>query len=212
MSFKQSEYDRVIALAAMIQVATLVQSIANTGQLNGADFETLMNSLLATDAASTQDVYGNIDNIHTGLSALNKLLTNKKTKEDITTLRLIVSLLNLEKKLVKHPEMMALISKEIDQIPNQIDYFGGINSSQVIARFADVYHQTISQLTPRIHVHGDPTFLQQADNVNRIRALLLTGIRAAILWRQKGGKRWHFLFQSNKLLAISTELRTQNQH
>jgi high frequency lysogenization protein len=102
--------------------------------------------------------------------------------------------------------MFDLISREIDQIPQQIEYFGAINSPQVIARFADIYHRTISELSPRVHVHGESTFLQQPDNVNRIRALLLAGIRAAILWQQKGGRRWQFIFQSNKMLTISTTI------
>jgi high frequency lysogenization protein len=108
--------------------------------------------------------------------------------------------------------MMDLISREIDQIPQQIEYFGDINNPQVIARFADAYHRTISELTPRIQVQGDPSFLQQADNVNRIRALLLCGIRAAILWRQKGGRRWQFVFQSNKILKISSSLYEKNNN
>jgi high frequency lysogenization protein len=91
-------------------------------------------------------------------------------------------------------------------LPKHIDYFGSINSPQVIARFADIYHKTLSTLSPTIHVHGNPTFLQQSDNVNRIRALLLAGVRASILWQQKGGKRWHFIFKTNTIVNIATEL------
>ncbi len=198
--------DRIIALAAILQSLTLIQQIAETGKVNQADLETLLNSLVATDAPTTEAVYGSLSQLKTGLKQLNRQLSKSKDKKDVALLRHAVSLLHLERQLAKRPAMFDLISREIDQIPQQIEYFGDINNPQVIARFADIYHRTISELTPRIQVHGDPIFLQQPDNVNRIRALLLAGIRATILWRQKGGRRWHFIFQSNKILQISKEL------
>lgn len=202
------ERDRVIALAAILQSVTLVQQIAETGQLNQTEFKTLLSSLTVTDAASTEAVYGDLSQLKLGFLQLNKQLSKSKDKKDILLLRYVISLLHLERKLAKHPAMLDLISREIDQIPQQIEYFGAINSPQVIARFADIYHRTISELSPRVQVHGEPTFLQQADNVNRIRALLLAGIRATILWHQKGGRRWQFIFQSNKMLDISTKIFT----
>jgi high frequency lysogenization protein len=60
-------------------------------------------------------------------------------------------------------------------------------------------------------VQGEPTFLQQSDNVNKIRALLLAGIRAAVLWRQKGGRRWQFIFQSNKILETAVNLQQKTR-
>ena len=206
MTVNAQERDRVIALAALMQVVTLVQQIAQTGQVNQAEFETLLSSLLETDPANTEAVYGDLGQLETGIKQLNSQLSKKKDKKDVALLRYIIGLLHLERKLAKRPAMLDLISREIDQIPQQIEYFGDINNPQVIARFADIYHRTISELTPRIQVHGDPSFLQQADNVNRVRALLLAGIRAAILWHQKGGRRWHFIFQSNKMLEISKSL------
>jgi len=200
------EQDRVIALAAILQAVTLVQQIADTGQVNQTEFETLLNSLIATTAPSTEAVYGDLSLLKTGFKQLNKQLSKSKDKQDIVLLRYVINLLHLERKLAKRPAMLDLISREIDQVPQQIDYFGSINSPQVIARFADIYHRTISELSPRIQVHGNPTFLQQPDNINRIRALLLAGIRAAILWQQKGGRRWHFIFHSNKMLSISNAL------
>jgi len=206
MSISARERDRTIALAALLQSVTLVQQIAETGQLDQAEFETLLRSLIATDAPNTEAVYGDLSQLKLGIKQLNNQLSKNKDKKDVQLLRYVISLLHLERRLAKRPAMMDLIGREIDQIPQQIDYFGDINNPQVIARFADVYHRTISELSPRVQVHGDPTFLQYADNVNRVRALLLAGIRAAMLWHQKGGRRWQFIFQSNKILKIATDL------
>jgi len=206
MKISARERDRTIALAALLQSVTLVQQLAETGQVEKTEFETLLNSLIATDAATTEAVYGDLSQLKMGFEKLNNQLSKNKDKKDVQILRYVIGLLHLERKLAKRPVMMDLIGREIDQLPQQIDYFGDINSPQVIARFADVYHRTISELSPRIQVHGDPDFLQHADNVNRVRTLLLAGIRAAMLWHQKGGRRWHFVFQSNKILKIATEL------
>jgi high frequency lysogenization protein len=203
---KNRERDRIIALAALLQAVTLVQQIADSGQVDETEFKTLLQSLLDNGSPTTEAVYGDISQLKSGLKLLNKQLSKNKEKQDVALLRYVISLLHLERKLEKRPAMMDIISREIEQVPQQIDYFGDINNPQVIARLADIYHRTISELSPRIQVHGDPSFLQQADNVNRIRALLLAGIRAAILWHQKGGRRWQFLFQSGKMLKISTEL------
>lgn len=206
MSTADREHDRIIALAALLQAVTLVQQIAETGQVEQAPFETLLNSLTVISAASTRSVYGDLSQLKMGFLQLNRQLSKSKDKKDVVLLRYVIGLLHLERKLAKRADMLGLISREIDQIPLQIEYFGAINSPQVIARFADIYHRSISELSPRIQVHGEPTFLQQPDNINRIRALLLAGIRAAILWQQKGGRRWHFIYKSNKMLSISIDL------
>ena len=63
----------------------------------------------------------------------------------------------------------------------------------VIAAVAQLYQDTVSTFSFRIQVTGEPRHLQNSDNANKVRALLLAGIRAAILWRQVGGKRWQLL-------------------
>lgn len=209
MNQKTIIHDRVIALSALMQSVTLVQQIAETGQVDNDDMQTMLQSLLVMDAPDTESVYGEISKLKTGIRQFNNQLSKRKQPGDIVVLRYAIGILHLQRKLSKRPAMLDLITRELDQIPQQVEYFGSITSPQVIARFADIYQRTVSELTPRIQVFGDSGFLQQADNVNRIRALLLTGIRAAVLWRQKGGRRWQFLLQSNKLLQAASELHTQ---
>lgn len=209
MTQKTIIHDRVIALSALMQSVTLVKQIAETGQVDNDDMQTMLQSLLVMDAPDTESVYGGINKLKTGLYQFNNQLSKRKQPGDIVMLRYAIGILHLERKLRKRPAMLDLITRELDQIPQQVEYFGSITSPQVIARFADIYQRTVSELTPRIQVFGDSTYLQQADNVNRIRALLLAGIRAAVLWQQKGGRRWQFLLQSNKLLQAATELHAQ---
>lgn len=203
-------HDRVIALSALMQAVSLVQQIAETGRVDNDDMQIMLESLMIMDAPDTESVYSGVEHLRTGLQQFIQQLSKRKQPGDIVVLRYAIGILHLQRKLAKRPAMLDLIFRELEQIPQQIEYFDSITSPQVIARFADIYQRTLSELTPRIQVFGDPGFLQQADNVNRIRALLLTGIRAAVLWQQKGGRRWQFLFQSNKLLQAATELQSQS--
>jgi high frequency lysogenization protein len=48
--------------------------------------------------------------------------------------------------------------------------------------------------------------LQNQDNIDKIRALLLAGIRSSMLWRQCGGGRFSILFGRKRLLATTRGL------
>jgi high frequency lysogenization protein len=199
--------DRVIALSALMQAVNCVQQVAETGQIKQSELTTALNSLMALNAPSTEAIYGDVSNLATGIKSLCTQLSKDKQSRDVNQVRYVIGLLHLQKKLMKKPEMLDIISREIEQMPQHIEYFDGITSPQVVARFADIYTRTVSNLSPRIQVQGNPSFLQQPDNVNKIRALLLAGIRAAVLWRQKGGRRWQFIFQSNKILETAVNLQ-----
>jgi high frequency lysogenization protein len=87
----------------------------------------------------------------------------------------------------------------------QADHFHTTHES-VIGNLADTYKQTLSTLSFRIKVAGNPQILQNNYNANKVRALLLAGIRAAILWRQVGGRRWHLLFNRKRYIKDAQSL------
>ncbi len=55
-------------------------------------------------------------------------------------------------------------------------------------------------------IAGEPLHLQNPDNAARIRVALLAGIRAAVLWRQAGGRKWQLLLRRRALGRTSREL------
>ena len=71
---------------------------------------------------------------------------------------------------------------------------------------AELYSQTISNLTPRIVVNGKPAYLQNERTVNWIRTLLFSGLRSAVLWRQLGGGRFSLVFGRKRILSEAREL------
>ena len=111
--------------------------------------------------------------------------------------------------LVRHPQVEANeMIVTIEDAAGKLDLYEPTHRNQ-IAAMADIYKQTISCISPRIMVKGKPLHLQNPDTQNRIRALLLAGIRSAILWKQLGGKRLQLLFARKRILAEAEKLLEQ---
>jgi high frequency lysogenization protein len=201
----KTDQDRVVALAGVMQATDLVRSIARRGQIQADDFETCMASLIQIDAPSSVDIYGGINRLLTGLRLLEQQLHNP---QDMELTRYVVTLLRLEYKLSRREEMLDTLSAGIKDIIQNLAHFP-LTHSNTIARFADLYLQTISTLSPRIMVSGVQAHLNNPENANRIRALLLAGVRAARLWRQCGGSRWSLLLRRNVLLRETRLLLAQ---
>lgn len=68
-----------------------------------------------------------------------------------------------------------------------------------------IYTDVVSQLHPKIMVRGSHGYLSQPSVANRIRAVLLAGIRAAFLWKQVGGSRWQLLFKRGSYLRAADQ-------
>ncbi|TPH12908.1 high frequency lysogenization protein HflD [Litorilituus lipolyticus] len=200
--------DQIITLAALCQVANLVQQVSRKGQADESELEMLLNSIVETSPQNTLAVYGGeLSKIRAGLILLIEHLgdnKNDKVKDPEFT-RYLISLMNLERKLVKQPKKLALLSERIEDTKRQLTHYE-LTSDPLVASFASIYSDIISPLGAKIQVTGEPNILKQKTNQYRIRALLLAGIRTAVLWRQVGGKRRTILFSRTKLVQLAKQL------
>ena len=195
--------DIAIAFAATCQAATLVQQFAHNGfSKDREDMATLMKSLLATQPDSTRSIYGDdLTHLKTGIETALAQLGGGNGKLDTEIGRYWVSLLSLSQKLNKSPEAKAQLVQRLQQIERQLSlYEGDIMADQMVTNLAAIYSDIISPLGTKIHVLGMQDYLVRPDIQQKIRATLLAGIRAGILWQQVGGTRWQFLFSRKKLL------------
>lgn len=192
----QTDHDRVIALAGAMQAADLARNIAQRGQADSDAVATCLSSLLQIDASSSAEVYGGIARLQPGLRLLEQQLSNP---QDMELTRYVVTLLRLERQLARRHDLLDILQDGIVGVVQNLAHFP-LDHSNTIARFADLYLKTVSTLTPRIMVSGSQIHLNNPENASRIRALLLAGVRAAILWRQSGGSRWQLLVRRNPLL------------
>jgi len=93
---------------------------------------------------------------------------------------------------------MPKVAEGIEQAKRQLDHFHSSHEN-LIANLSGLYRETLSTFRFRIHVTGSAQHLQNPQNAHKIRALLLCAVRAAILWRQVGGRRWQLLFSRQRL-------------
>ena len=192
--------EQLIALAGVFQAAVLVDRIAKTGQSSEAAMSCMLGSLLVLDPKDTLDVYGGDDlNLREGYRALASALERDPATLQREPLRYALSMLGLERQLAKRDDMLEVIGKRLPQIQSQAEHFG-VAHENVVSACGALYQDTLSTLRQRIQVHGDMRNLQQPNNASKIRALLLTGIRSARLWRQVGGHRWQLVVSRRKLL------------
>lgn len=199
---KQTEQDRVIALAGLFQAASLVQQIAREGSADAEAFRVSMESVLRLDAETPEEVYGGRRGLRLGLSELCKQLDKAREGRDADLVRYALSLMFLERKFMRRRDLLQAVRQGVETAEAQAEHFSPTHSN-VVAKLADLYLNTISTLTPRIIVTGDPTHLNNPENANRIRCALLAGVRATVLWRQLGGNRLRLLFTRGRVLATA---------
>lgn len=209
----QTEFEKTIALAGVCQAATLVQQLARKGQIDQQAFEATINSIVITDSESTVQVFGGEANLRAGLQTLIGQLGNSPDDKDAEVTRYIASILGLERKLKKQPKRMNELAERIANAQRQLNHLA-LFESQMMANLASIYSDAISPVGPKIQVAGNPERLKQPASQQKVRALLLGGVRAAVLWRQLGGKRRHILFNRKKVLAAAEEIlkRINNLH
>jgi len=200
----KSDRDRCIALAGVFQAAHLAAQVAEQGMADSRAMEASIHSLFKIDADSVEDVFGGLDGIETGLRLIQRQLGEKRA-DNVHVTQYVISLLHLERKLGKNPAMLGQIREGIELASSRSEHFHQLHTN-IIAQLADIYSNTVSKLQPRIMVQGEPLHLQNSENVNRIRALLLAGIRSALLWRQCGGSRWQILLKRKQLAAEARRL------
>jgi high frequency lysogenization protein len=196
MSIKNTT-NQTIALAGISQVCMLVQQLAIKGTADSKAIEACIASTLKIDSDSVIDIYGGLPSLKPGLEQLQQQMTGRQIA-DPEQGRYAAQLVFLEMQLSNRPEMLKQIKTGIEKAEAQSQGFG-IMHENVLANLGDLYHTTISSLQPRIMVNGNEDFLARPDIVNKIRALLLAGIRSTLLWRQCGGSRFKFLFFRKKI-------------
>ncbi|MDH5600015.1 MAG: high frequency lysogenization protein HflD [Gammaproteobacteria bacterium] len=193
--FKQ----RTLALAGVFRAAALTNTLANEGTITDDDLRISIESIFTTDPDEAVQVFGSIENLLLGFQTMIYQLGKNTDFRNIDIARYVVGMLFLERRLIKNTQMLETLSSGVELATRQSEHFS-ITHENVIANIADLYSRTISELGPRIMVNGEQHYLTNTTISNKIRAVLLAGIRSAVLWQQLGGRRWHILFQRNRYI------------
>jgi len=203
-----SEQDKVIALAGLFQAVTLMNGLAKRGELPEEGLAVSIRSVLDESPPDVISVYDDVSSLTTGFRSLATCMGSARTAEDAELLGYALSCMQLERKLSRKRQVVCEIRAGLDRAKEQVEQFSLVHEN-VIANLANIYVTHISTLKPRIMVKGEQAYLSNRRNINRIRALLLAAIRAAVLWQQCGGGRMDLFVRRKAIAATATELLEQ---
>jgi len=204
MSGLEAFHDRALALAGVFQALSLVQQVARTGDVDAAPFKTCMRAVLTLDAATTEAVFGGRSQLQLGLKAFAQHIDDGAAG-DIELSRYWIGVHVLERKLHRKSALLDEIAEGLQPLLLQAEQ-RGFDDDIVVTGLAELYKSTVSTLTPRIMVSGEPRHLNEEFTAQRIRALLLSAIRCGVLWRQVGGTRLGLLFSRRALAGAAHEV------
>ncbi|MGV7962066.1 high frequency lysogenization protein HflD [Photorhabdus tasmaniensis] len=199
-------YNITLALAGICQSSRLVQQLAHENQCDTDAVATMVNSILNTNPASVLDVFGKHErNLQIGLDAMLGMFngSNSSLSADIT--RYMLSLMVLERRLNDNRDASNALGNRINQLERQQTYFEPMSEGMFNA-LAGIYVDIVSPLGPRIQVTGSPDVLRNPLVQAKVRAILLAGVRCAVLWQQVGGSRWQLMFSRQRLLQQAKDI------
>lgn len=194
--------DRAIALAGITQAVHLIRQIARTGMCDQEALEASVGSIMKVDADSVPQIFGELRGVEIGLKQLQRQFSGER---DMDSVRYAIQLLQLERKLRSKPALSRRIGEGIEQA-SELHLHLPLTHASILACLADTYRETMSTLRPRIMIQGDAALLQRAENIDRIRTLLLAGVRAAMLWHQCGGRRLDLLLRTRQIATSAEDL------
>lgn len=202
--------DQALALAGLLHATHQVRRLAHEGRVDEEQFECAMRPVFELDPESVEAVYGGPECRHNLLSVLRAQLGGGEAGRDIEATRYSATLMHLERKLSARDDLMQALREGLESARRQAEHFS-ITHENVTARLADLYANTISSLQPKVMVQGDPRYLQETHVANRVRALLLAGMRSTVLWRQCGGSRLKLILGRNRLMRAAAEIDAEQE-
>ncbi len=194
---------QTLALAGLVQGVHLALSVARTGEVEPQAYEASLGSVLRLSAESPEAVYGGLSGVRNGLRLLIGQLRGEQ--RDAELIRIAATVLSLERKYMRSPALQNDLHQRLDEAAQDHDP-SNASEPDAVQSLADAYLATISTLTPRVRVPGNPLILKESANVVRIRACLLAALRSAALWRQLGGRGWRLLLQRGRLVETAQRL------
>ncbi len=217
------ELNVAMSLAGIFQAAALVKQAARAGDPDERGLRCSIASVLKLDSHSVVDIYGSVSGLNTGFRHLISQLARIGDARDPEITRYASDMIALERRFVRDSDLVERVQVGVRLARNQLSAYDAADigtdpellGEAVFGTLAQAYKDTVSQLRPRIMVSGDPALLNRSNNADRIRALLLAGIRSAVLWRQLGGSRRKLLFSRGRMvkvaeLVLGTSARTDD--
>tara|TARA_R110002167_G_scaffold338071_1_gene545634 strand:- start:16 stop:636 length:621 start_codon:yes stop_codon:yes gene_type:complete len=199
---------QALALAGIFQAAEQVEQLALSGSCDKIAFDCSLNSIFSFDAATTEEVFGDLDGLQCGFSALVAYLGGSNDNSGKNIAYYALSMLKIAKRLTTDPVLSEKLLQNLQTMETRSREFD-LGKNSLVARIDGLYQDTISSLQPRIIVRGEQLHLRNNENAGKIRSMLFAGIRSAVLWQQLGGSKWKLLWQRKAYVDFARQFIQQ---
>ena len=213
---------QTLSLAAVVHTAQLVRELTRTDSTPYSAVKRFINPLFLLNAPSFASIFPDLRLVRPGLESLTLRPRQVRPGETEEVSRYTRSILKLRPKLIADTYMqlglstrLQLISPLSDphwQIENHSENIGASEIERSFKALATLYRDTIRTLPYRIQVQGKVEHLKDERIANRIRALLLAGIRFAVLWHQKGDRLWQLFILRGRINRIAASMLENLAH
>lgn len=196
MSIRHSQAERGVALSGLVQAAHLVSTIARTGLVSQDSLDASLASIFVTNPEKASDVFAGTTGIALGVRIATDLMVKFDLAAHGDVIRYCLAMIQLERKLASYPDSLRELGARVSQIDEKRMLDSDrrpVIDQMVVAGLADLYQTILGSFEPRINVLGRQNHLENESNSSKIRALLLAGVRSAVLWHQLGGRRWQLV-------------------
>lgn len=199
----QVDQHNTLAMAALLQAGQSVVELAQTTSHDKDALAAVASSVLQLKESDTASIFGGQAALRPGLELIRTLFRATPTPAHKELIRYVVSMAQLSVRLKQSPMTEQHIATGIENIlSSDVD----IDGDDYYLALGQLYQETLSRLEPKIMVRGTQGRLESIETVSRVRAALFGGVRAAYLWHQLGGKRWHLMFMRKRYVAQAQNL------
>jgi len=206
----QEDANRTLALAGIFQAAELVKQLTTTGTADKTAYETSLHSIFKIDAQDVLSVFGAVSGLNMGLNMLLRYGQKNPPFNDTPLFRHVLGMMELARKVLQNKPLFEQLQRRLVPIVSLSRHFP-VDDPSVIGPIAQLYCTVFLENQLRIPVMGHAEVLKNPAVIERIRAVLFAGIRAAVLWYQVGGNRFQLLFSRPKLYEYASEFQRARQ-
>ena len=192
------------ALAAMVESLYQISVIGHSGTINKTVADHLLKGVLKTESVTSTTIYP-LAQLKNGLSFFSDSSTLDATAvKEINYY--IPSILKLTSVYTSHNELRQSFSGELISIKETLAHQE--NKSLFVSKhIANWYAHNISE--PNLfamQIFGAKEALSKDMNLIFIRALIISAMRACILWKQMGGTQVNLIFNRSKMAICAKRM------
>jgi high frequency lysogenization protein len=188
-----------------------VNQLASEGRMSRETMQACLLPVYQLSPDSVAQLYPDVRTFNQGIQTLQESFDSAGLRQHRDVVRYLLGMLVLQQHLNRQPAMQSAIGQRISQLAASqqtgLDDLPDQALQADCAALARLYQDTISTLSFRVHVAGNPEHLRNPQVAEQIRALLFAGIRSAVLWHQLGGRRWQLFFYKKRIRESLSSIR-----